>query len=115
MSTPVIWTVITGLASSVILISPTSAAQCRSFVSTVLPSRPGIGERTVPWLSAARRGGVSALQRLDLGHQRGEQQRLEQPRVVREARAPPSGRPCPPELLPAQAVLRSSSGSSFWS
>jgi hypothetical protein len=82
MSTPVTWIEITGFWSSVILISPISLAQSRHLRSTSCASRPGMGERKVPWFSAARRCAGQALQRLHLGHQRAEQQRLQQPRVV---------------------------------
>jgi hypothetical protein len=46
--------------SSETLISPTCAAQFRQRCNTMAPSWPGIGERTVPWFSAASRMGVGA-------------------------------------------------------
>ena len=55
MSTPVTWIEITGCKSSVTLISPISPAQSRHFRITSSASRPGIGERKVPWFSAASR------------------------------------------------------------
>ena len=58
MSTPVTWIEMIGFWSSVILISPISLAQSRHLRSTSCASRPGMGERNVPWFSAARRCAV---------------------------------------------------------
>ena len=51
-------------------------------------SRPGIGDRIVPWFRAASRDGGQVLERLDLGHQGRQQQRLDQPVVVVEPLEP---------------------------
>ena len=48
-------------ASSLMRISPTRLFQVRSLFRTICPSRPGIGERIVPWFNAARRPGVRFL------------------------------------------------------
>ena len=60
MSTSVASIEMTGCKSSVILISAISLAQSRHLRTTSWPSRPGMGERKVPWFSAASLGPVNA-------------------------------------------------------